>query len=55
VAPNRYTWEIFSEGKMLPLEESTEQFRSWEEASQTGKKALKKLLANPAAHSRRYF
>jgi len=45
-APKRYTWEIFSEGKMLPVEESTDQFRSWEEASWAGKKALKKLLAN---------
>ena len=44
-APKRYTWEIFSEGKMLPLEESTDQFHSWEEASQAGKKALKKLIA----------
>jgi len=44
-APNRYTWEIYSEGKMLPVEESTEQFRSWEEASQAGKIALEKLIA----------
>jgi hypothetical protein len=44
-APKRYTWEIFSEGKTLPQEESTDQFRSWEEASQAGKKALKKLMA----------
>jgi hypothetical protein len=34
---------IFSEGKMLPVEGSADQFRSWEEASQAGKKALKKL------------
>jgi len=45
-APKRYTWEIFSEGKTLPLKESADQFRSWEEASRAGKKALKKLLAN---------
>jgi hypothetical protein len=45
-APKRYTWEIFSEGKTLPLKESTDQFRSWEEASRAGKKVLKKLLAN---------
>jgi hypothetical protein len=24
-APKRYTWEIFSEGKTLPVEESTDQ------------------------------
>src|SRR5215831_16322521 len=44
-APKRYTWEIFSEGKMLPVEESTDQFRSWEEASQAGKKALEKIIS----------
>jgi hypothetical protein len=49
-APKRYTWEIFSEGKMLPVEESADQFRSWEEASQAGKKALNKLSENPVAH-----
>jgi hypothetical protein len=50
-APNRYTWEIFREHKILPVEESCDQFGSWEEASQAGKKALKKLSASPAAHS----
>ena len=35
-APKRYTWKIFSEGKTLLVEESTDQFRSWEEASQAG-------------------
>jgi hypothetical protein len=54
-APKRYTWEIFSEGKMLPADESTDQFRSWEEASHAGKKALKKLLANPVARPRHGF
>jgi hypothetical protein len=49
-APNRYTWEIFREHKILPVEESCDQFGSWEEASQAGKKALKKLSASPAAH-----
>jgi hypothetical protein len=48
-APKRYTWEIFSEGKALSVDESPDQFRSWEEASQAGKKALKKLLARPVA------
>jgi hypothetical protein len=43
-APNRYTWELRSEDKVLPVEESRDQFWSWEEASQAGKKALKKLL-----------
>jgi hypothetical protein len=46
-APKRYTWEIFSEGKTLPVEESTDQFRSWEEASQAGKKALEEIISNP--------
>jgi hypothetical protein len=49
-APNRYTWEIFGERKILPVEESCDQFGSWEEASQAGKNALKKLSASPAAH-----
>jgi hypothetical protein len=35
----------FSEHKVLPVEESRDQFGSWEEASQVGKKALKALLA----------
>jgi len=48
-APKRYTWQIFSEGKTLPVDESPDQFRSWEEASQAGKRALKKLLASPVA------
>lgn len=43
-APNPYTWEIYSEDKVLPVEESRDQFSSWEEASQAGKKALKKSL-----------
>jgi hypothetical protein len=42
-APNRYSWEIFSEDRILPVEESTDQFRSWEDASRFGKKALQKL------------
>jgi hypothetical protein len=42
-APNRYTWEIFREHDVLPVEESCDRFGSWEEASQTGKNALKKL------------
>jgi hypothetical protein len=44
-APNRYTWEIFRGQKILPVEESCDQFDSWEEASQAGKKALKKFSA----------
>jgi hypothetical protein len=44
-APKRYTWEIFSEGKTLPVEEATDQFRSWEEASQAGKKALEEIIS----------
>jgi len=43
-APKQYTWEIFRDHEALPLEESRDQFGSWEEASQVGKKALKKLL-----------
>ena len=41
-APKRYTWEIFSEGKTLPVEEA---IRSWEEASQAGKKALQEIIS----------
>src|SRR6202042_1598311 len=44
-APNRYSWEIFSGDRTLPVEESTHQFRSWEDASQFGKKALQQLSA----------
>jgi hypothetical protein len=42
-APNRYSWEILSEDRILPVEESTDQFRTWEDASQFGKKALQKF------------
>jgi hypothetical protein len=52
-APKRYTWEIFSEGKMLPVEESTDQFRSWEEASQAGKKALEEIVSKILSHTHR--
>jgi hypothetical protein len=45
-APNRYTWEIFREREALPVEESYSWFRSWEEASQAGKRELMKLLAD---------
>jgi hypothetical protein len=44
-APNRYTWEIHREHDVLPVEESHEQFSSWEEASLDGNKALKNLSA----------
>jgi hypothetical protein len=43
--PTRYTWEIFSDDKILSVEEPRDRFRSWEEASQAGRKALEKLLA----------
>jgi len=52
-APKRYTWEIFSDGKMLPVEESTDQFRSWEEASQAGKKALEEIVSKILSHTHR--
>jgi hypothetical protein len=42
-APNSYTWESFREREALPVEESINRFGSWEEASQAGKKELKKL------------
>jgi len=45
-APNPYSWEIFREREVLPLEESINRFGSWEEASQAGKKELKKLSAD---------
>jgi hypothetical protein len=44
-APNRYTWEIFREHEILPVEEARDRFGSWEEASQLGKNALKKVSA----------
>jgi len=52
-APNRYTWEIFCDDKILPVEESRDRLGSWEEASQAGKSALMKLLATHASASRR--
>jgi hypothetical protein len=45
-APNAYTWEIFREREPLPVEESIHRFGSWEEASQAGKKELRKLSAD---------
>ena len=44
-APKRYTWEIFRDHEILPMEEAHDQFGSWEEASQLGKDALKRLSA----------
>jgi hypothetical protein len=44
-APLRYTWEIRREDQILPVEESLDQFSSWEEASLNGNKVLKKLSA----------
>ena len=46
--PNCYTWEIFSARQILRLEESRNQFGSWEEASQAGRKALQRLSASKA-------
>jgi hypothetical protein len=51
-APSRYTWEIVRGHEPLPLEESRDRFGSWEEASQAGKKALKKLFGSPYQQSR---
>ena len=45
-APNRYTWEIHREHKALPVEEARDRLGSWEEASQAGKKMLKKSSAS---------
>jgi hypothetical protein len=45
-APNPYTWEILREHESLPVEESSNRFGSWEEASQAGKKELKKSSAD---------
>jgi hypothetical protein len=42
--PKRYTWEIHRKGLCLSVEESRDQFGSWEEASQIGKKALNQFL-----------
>ena len=33
-SPKRYTWEIHRKGRCLSVEESCDQFGSWEEASQ---------------------
>jgi hypothetical protein len=52
-APKRYTWEIFSEGKILPVEESTDQFRSWKEERQAGKKALAEIISKILSHTHR--
>jgi hypothetical protein len=49
LAPRRYFWQIFSRDRILPVEESADRFRSWEEASQFGKKALQSLSANLGA------
>jgi hypothetical protein len=44
-APNCYTWEIFCDHEILPMEEARDRFGSWEEASKLGKDALKRLSA----------
>jgi hypothetical protein len=44
-APSRYSWEILSADRILPVKESADLFRSWEDASQAGKKALQELSA----------
>ena len=41
--PNRYSWEIYSEDKILAVKESTEKFNSWETASQNGNDVLREL------------
>ena len=45
-APNPYTWEIFRDREVLPVEESCNRYGSWEEANEAGKKELKKLSAD---------
>jgi hypothetical protein len=45
-APNRFTWEIFSEDKILPVVESHNSFPSWAEAYRFGKRAIKKFTAS---------
>jgi hypothetical protein len=45
-APNRYGWELRPVAG-LPMDESRVQFASWEEASQAGKLALKRILKHP--------
>jgi hypothetical protein len=44
-APNRYTWVIFRDHEILPIKEARDRFGSWEEASQSGKNALKQVSA----------
>ena len=51
-APNRYSWEIVSGNSILPVERSADRFRSWEDASGFGKKALQKLSTNLIARRR---
>jgi hypothetical protein len=53
-APNRYSWEIFSGDRILPVEESAVRFRSWEDASQFGKEALQELAKSIARGVARY-
>jgi hypothetical protein len=43
-SPKRYTWEIHRKGRCLSVEESRDQFGSWEEASQVGNEALRQFL-----------
>jgi hypothetical protein len=43
-SPKRYSWEIHRKGQCLSVEESREQFVSWEEASKAGNKALRQFL-----------
>jgi hypothetical protein len=51
-APKQYTWEIRS-AHGLSVEESRDQFASWEEASQAGKYALKDLLQRQQTRAHR--
>jgi hypothetical protein len=44
-APARYTWEIFRDHEILPIEQSHDRFGSWAQASEFGKNALKRLSA----------
>ena len=53
-SPERYTWEIHCEDRCLAVEESSDRFRSWEEASQAGNKALKHFFAGGLIRSARW-
>ena len=43
-APNRYTWEIFREHDVLPVEESCDRFGSWERGETNRKECVEEIF-----------